>query len=187
MPTPNVPKIKSSDIIFEEGFIKIRRDTLLLEDNSLHPYYTLITKPAAVAILATTPDGLYVLNQEHRYPVAKALLSSPGGFIDAGENPLEAAQRELAEETGYVAESFTLIGRAYPHAGMSAQQTFYVRATGAQLATCPHLDATEVMTTILISKNNLQQLIRQGDDVDGTLCTALYFEHLWNEQIKTIS
>lgn len=170
------PSVINSQIIFEESIIKIRRDTLQLNPDKTYNYYTLITKPFSVIILATTKEGLYIFNEEYRHPTGKILLSCPGGYIDEGETPLEAAKRELLEETGFEAEDFELIGSAYPYAGISEQKTFYFRAQMAKRIAEPQLEISEYLQTVLKSKDDLQQVIDQGITLDGPLCTALFFD-----------
>ncbi len=170
-----LPTIEESTLIFEESLIKIQRDTLKLKDSPPYRYYSLLTPPYAVVILALTHNGTYVLNEEYRHPTKRILLSCPGGFLnDEKEDPIEAAKRELEEETGFHAETFTLIGSAYPYAGISRQKTFYVKATGAVLTTSPSLEPSEIIRTRLITPQQLNQTMAEVE-LDGTLCTALFF------------
>jgi ADP-ribose pyrophosphatase len=181
MPTSDppfpLPQVEESALIFQESLIKIQRDVLRLPSKPPYRYYSLRTYPYAVVILATTSDGRYVLNEEYRHPTKKVLLSCPGGYMDVAESPLEAAKRELKEETGFQAESFVLMGGAYPYAGISAQKTWYVKASGAIYETAPQLEQSEIMQTKLFSPQELNSAINQGAELDGTLCTALFFNY----------
>lgn len=169
------PEIDESRVVFEESLIKVRRDTLRLKNGTPYSYYSLNTYPYAVIILATNRDGCYILNQEYRHPTGRFLLSCPGGYIDKDEDPIEAAKRELEEETGYQAVTFELMGSAYPYAGISSQKTIYVRAKEAVKKTAPRLDTCEIIQTKLLSPEELDQAINEGNNLDGTLCTALFF------------
>lgn len=172
-----IPKIQNSEIVFQESLVKIQKDTLLLDDQYPFPYYILKTKPFAVAVLATTPDHLYILTKEYRYPAQQYLLSCPGGYMELNENPLECARRELLEETGYEAEHFELIGSAYPYAGFSTQKTFYIKATGAIKKSNLSLEASEVIETILLTRENLKEFkLKNNLEFDANLCTALFLE-----------
>lgn len=171
------PIIEESSLVFEESLIKIQRDTLQLNRSPPYRYYSLLTPPYAVVILALTHQGAYVLNEEYRHPTKQFLLSCPGGFLnEEKEEPIEAAKRELEEETGFHAEAFTLLGSAYPYAGISRQKTIYVKATGAFLAVQPSLEPSEIIRTRLMTPQQLNQAIDEGAELDGTLCTALFFD-----------
>ena len=69
--------------------------------NKQHPYF-----PTSVAAMAITEDNQVILIKQYRYPLNEILIEVPGGFIDAGEEPLKAVERELLEETGYSFTSF---------------------------------------------------------------------------------
>ena len=178
------PKTESSQIVFEESIFKIQRDILKLPDQPNYNYYSLVTKKFAVNILAQTEEGLYVLVKEYRHPTGQAILGCPGGYIDRDdESPLEAAARELKEETGYEATHFELLGASYPCPGITGQKTFYVKATGAYYVDSPQLETSEIIQISLQSKEDLNRDIQKGAAVDGNLCTALFFEQC---QVRTI-
>lgn len=176
-----LPTVKESHILFEASILKIKCDDLQIGNSSPYPYYSLMTYPFSVAILAITPEGFYVLNEEYRHPTGRVLLGCPGGFVDPNENPLKAAERELMEETGFHARSYTVIGSAFPYAGISSQKTIYVRALGATLINQPALETSEIIRPILLKPEVLAQSIAAGTELDGTLCTALFFHQIQNQ------
>lgn len=169
------PAILDREIILQESIFSIQKDTLQQKEGHPYFYYSLITPPTAVIILAFTPEGSYLLTEEYRHPTRQVLLSCPGGFIDLEEDAMTAAKRELLEETGFKAEEMEIIGKAFPYAGFSRQETIYIRATNVVLAATPKLEASELIQTRLIQASDLKQMIQQGCPLDGTLCTALFF------------
>lgn len=173
----SLPKLIQSSLIFEKSLIRIRCDRLQIEDKQPYDYYSLITPPFAVAILPISKSGEYILIEEYRHPTAHVLLGCPCGFLEKGEDPLKGAERELLEETGFHAESFEIIGSAYPYAGFSGQKTIYVRAQKAILSRHACLEPSEVIRPCILSPNELEMAISQGAELDGTLCTALFFHN----------
>ncbi len=132
-------------------------------------------------VLATTPEGKFVINREYRYPTKEILLSCPGGLIDEGEEIISCAKRELLEETGYVADKFKSLGSSYPFPGITGQKTIFIRAFGAKKLGRQHLDSCERIETLLFTKETLFQEIQKGTPVDGILLSALFLSALNKE------
>lgn len=85
------------------GFVRVETATFRLPDGA-ESDWDLVTGPDVVAVLALTDDGEVVLARQFRPGPGRLLDELPGGIVDDGETPLEAAVRELAEETGYAGE-----------------------------------------------------------------------------------
>ncbi len=169
-----IPEVESSRIVFDK-FVKIRSDILRYGAQHRHEYFTLIPKADAINILAVTPEGQLVLTEEYRHPTGKVLLGCPGGYMDPNESPLEAAKRELLEETGYTASDFQIMGRAYAYPGLSSQNIIYIVARRAHPVAAPQLETSEVIRTVPMSESELTLAIAAGAALDGILCTALFF------------
>jgi ADP-ribose pyrophosphatase len=173
----DIPIVEKSTMVFD-AFASIKKDELLYPSGERHDYYSLITKPESIAVVAVTKDGALVLTEEYRHPTGKRLLSCPGGFLDEGETPEEGAIRELMEETGYSAEAFQHIGTSYPYPGMTGQRMHFFRAVGAYSVAPPQLEPTEVIYTVEKEIEEVHRHIRSGGDIDGVFCTALFFHNL---------
>lgn len=173
----DLPAVEKQEVIFDE-FVKVQRDILRFPSGERHPYYTLIPRAPAVVILGMTPDGYLVLNAEYRHPAGSVLLGAPGGYLEPEEDPLAGGRREFLEETGYTGEQIQLIGSAFPYPGLSAQKIYYVYMEEVRKSQNPSLDPMEVMQTVLKRPEEVMEAVRQGQVVDGTLCTALFFLNL---------
>lgn len=172
----SLPKTLDTEELFNEKGKRVIKDTLALDNGVTYDYYSLKTTDFSVMILASTPDGMWVLNQEYRHPSKQVLLSLPGGMVDEGEAIKKAAEREFLEETGYTAESFECIGTSFPFPGISPQRTYYFKAVNAQRLSEPKLETCELVETTLIYEKEVLSIIQDGSyPIDGHLLTALFF------------
>lgn len=103
----------ASETVFEGKLLHVRRDTVRLPDgNTATREY--IRHPGAVVILAQPDPRSVLLERQFRYPVGRHFLELPAGKIDAGEQPLATAQRELQEECGYRAAEWRRLATLHP-------------------------------------------------------------------------
>lgn len=167
----SLPTVIHSEVIFHD-FVKVRKDTLERHDGKHYRYYTLVVPGSAALVLVKAKDGRYLITKEYRHPAGKTLLSLAGGYIDKEEDPIEAAKRELLEETGYIAENFVVLGGSYPYAGLSSQMIYYVFGDNAIKVQEPHLEISEHITTELMDYDTFKALALQNHPVDGNLLTA---------------
>jgi ADP-ribose pyrophosphatase len=174
-----IPEVKMSEIV-HKGYFKVRVDQLQLPHGPKLSYSVLEIGAHAAIVLARTKEGKFVINKEYRHPPGKWLLSCPGGRIDSGESPLEAARRELLEETGYGGGTFTLAGSAYPLPAITEQIIHYVYVENAEFLQSPTPEPFELIHTELKTEQELAKEIDSGSPVDGILCTALMLSRkLW--------
>ncbi|MNH87340.1 ADP-ribose pyrophosphatase [compost metagenome] len=110
-------KIISTKPIFSGKIISLQIDTVELPDGSTGER-EVIKHPGAIAVLAVR-DGRILLVDQFRTPLGRCELEIPAGKLEKGEDPLEAAQRELQEETGYTAGKISLLHSFYTSPGFA--------------------------------------------------------------------
>ncbi len=102
----------SSSCLYRGRIINVRQDRVRLP-NGKTAFREVVEHPGAVAILALDEQNRVVLVSQYRQPAAAVLLEVPAGKLDAGEEPLQCARRELAEETGLQGDSWISLGWFY--------------------------------------------------------------------------
>jgi ADP-ribose pyrophosphatase len=93
--------------------------------------FTVAHAPDWVNVVAHTPDGQIVLVKQFRFGSNAMSLEIPGGVIEAGEDPVAAGVRELAEETGYGGGKVTLLGSVNPNPAIQDNRCHFVLVEGA--------------------------------------------------------
>ncbi len=118
-----------SELMYDGDFIRVLKDRVRLPDGevSIREY---ITHPGAVAVLAILDNGNLVMERQYRYPLHREFIELPAGKIDHGEDILMCAQRELLEETGYVAKEWIHLTTAWPCIGYADERMEYFLARG---------------------------------------------------------
>lgn len=130
-----------------------------------------------VNILARTKKGTFIAVRQFRAGARSLTLEIPGGALDRRrEPPLCAAKRELAEETGYRAKRWTLLGVVEPNPAILTNRCYTFLAQDAYPAGEPSPDPTEELEVMEISETSLAALVRQGK-IRHALVVAAFF--LW--------
>ena len=83
-----------------------------------------------INVVALTEDGQSVMVEQYRFGTGSCTLEPPGGMVDAGETPLQAAQRELKEETGYSGGRWESLGAVQPNPAIHSHLCHHFLAEG---------------------------------------------------------
>ncbi len=129
-----------------------------------------------VNVIALTPGDEVVLIRQYRAGSASICLEIPGGMVDEGEDPLAAAKRELAEETGYTAESWRSIGTVLPNPAIQSNRLHTYLALDARPTTEQRFDSSEVIELMTAPLAAVRAMMRDGQIDHALVITA--FAHL---------
>lgn len=146
-------------------------------------YVTRSNAHAVVVIVALTGDGEIVLVEQYRRPVDRRVIELPAGLVGDQHGPdeqvLEAARRELIEETGYQAESVELLMESPSSAGMTDEIVSFIRAWGLNRIGSGGGDDSEDIVTHVVPLDQVDHWLKQkqadGLFLDPKIFTALYW------------
>ena len=167
-----VEKQISSESAFEGKILHVKCDMVKLP-NGNEASREIIRHIGAVCVVPVTDDGCVVMERQFRYPIDQVISEIPAGKLDAkNEDRLEAAKRELREETGYIAEKWIDMGIYYPAAAYSDEKITMYLATGLSKGE-RKLDEDEFLDVELIPIKDLVDRIMSGDITDGKTQVAI--------------
>lgn len=167
----------ASETLLQGGFLEVRRDTVRLPDGGLATR-EYIAHPGAVAVVPLLDDGRLVLVRQHRYPIAQLLLEFPAGKLDAGEDTLVCAMRELAEETGYTASEWAFGCEIHNAAAYSTESIWIWFARGLRPG-AQQLDAGEFVQVETYGEAELDALAAANRLPDVKTRVALHQLQRW--------
>lgn len=140
--------------------------------------HTTIHHPGAAVILPINDNGEVVLVNQFRPSLNKWLLELPAGTREGDEAPLSCAQRELEEETGYSAQTFTFLGQVTPLAGFCDEIQYLFVAEQLSKTNGYQCDEDEVIEVVTLSLNQIEEKIIDGTITDAKTIACLSKAHL---------
>lgn len=163
-------KTLKSEKIYKGAIINLRRDKVTVQGGT--SYREIIEHNGGAVIAALTEDKKLVMVRQYRKPADKVMLEVPAGKIDPGEKPLEAAVRELKEETGYTAEKVEFLTQFYPSVGYSEEVLYLYLCTGL-IPGETNFDENEAIDIEEVELDRLFKMAMSGEIDDAKTLIAI--------------
>ena len=161
----------SSETRFTGHIFTVTLDQVRLEDGTTAPREVVHHHGGASVLALTEQDEVYLVRQ-YRYALGQDLWELPAGKLEAGEEPFEAAKRELAEECGLTADRFVDLHPFYPTVGYCSEVIYTWLATGLHPVPM-HLDEGEFLTPEKIPFAEALAMVLDGRIRDGKTVAGL--------------
>jgi len=150
-------------ILDRRPWLVVENHTVELPDGRLIPDWPWIITPDYVNVVVVTAEQRFLCFRQVKYGVEGTALGIVGGFIEEGEEPIQAARRELLEETGYESSDWIPLGsyRVDPNRGVAMGHLFLARR--ARYITPPDPDDLEEQELILLPPSEMENALARGE------------------------
>ena len=166
--------VVSTEYLIRRPWLTARRDVVRLPDGRVNPEYYILEYPDWVNVIAITKDGRMVMERQYRHGLGKTCFELPCGVIEDGETPLEAARRELLEETGYAGGQWSSWMVLSPNPSTSTNLTHSFLAVGVEKVAEQKLDATEDIAVSLQSPEYVRELLENNQILQALMAAPLW-------------
>lgn len=163
----------SSEKLLQTPYFGLRSDRLRLPDGRIKDSYYVIERQNAVFVFPLTRDGEVVLVRQYRPPIERMELCLPAGLVEDGEEPVEAARRELREETGHGGGEWEEIVSLSSSPGLKNNWAYVFLARGVEEIAPLDPDEFERLELVKAPVEELKPMIHSGEIVSSSGVAAI--------------
>ncbi|HTI86174.1 MAG TPA: NUDIX hydrolase [Alphaproteobacteria bacterium] len=144
-------------------FIDVSTQRVALPDGRVVDNYYQVRMPDFAVICPVLDDGRFLMQRSYRHGPRRICLNFPGGHLSPGESAVDAARRELLEETGHAANTWRELGSFVTNANHRCQTAYFFKATGCRLVATPDSGDLEEVEHIAMTYDEVAVAARNGD------------------------
>lgn len=167
-------KIRKSEYIYQSQWLTVRKDAVLTDKGIAIDDFYVLEYPTWVNVIAITTDGKFIIEQQYRHGIQQKVYEICAGTCETGEEPLDAAKRELLEETGFGEGKWSLIGKFTPNPNSMSNWCYSFLAEGVSKIQEPHQEPTENIHIYQMSADKVLSMMKDGDIVEGIMLAPLW-------------
>ena len=166
--------LKSENILRIGPWLSVRQECVELPNGTQIPTWFILDYPDWINVIALTKDGQMVMVDQYRHALGETHYELVAGVIDPGETPLEAARRELSEETGFEGGEWQLFMTLSPNPTNHNNHSYTFLATNVEKRREQHQEPTEDIGVHLFAPAQVQEMLQ-----DNEIVQALHAAPLW--------
>lgn len=167
-------KILSSEYLLKTKWLTVRKDYVRMPSGVEMDDYYVLEYPDWINVIAITKEGKFVIERQYRHGIQSVDFEICAGTVEKGENPLEAAKRELLEETGYSGGKWELFCTSAPNPSAMTNINYSFLARGVEYSGKRHLEQTEDIEICLFSYDDLKKMVNEGGIRQGQMLAPLW-------------
>jgi ADP-ribose pyrophosphatase len=154
--------LATRDVYSAPPWLTVSLQEVCLPDGRVVNDYHRVQMPDYTVVFAETEDGRVLAERQYKHGIGRVTLTLPAGLVDAGEDALRAAQRELLEETGYTASDWKHLGSFVPNSNYGCGKAHLYSARRARRVADPNAGDLEEIEIILLTRDALLKALGAG-------------------------
>jgi len=169
-------KVLDEEVIFEQGYMKIRTEKCELPDGRIMPRYYIVDFFDWVQVVAVTAENKMVMVRQYRHAAREVCLELPGGAMSQNSNevPEDAGRRELLEETGYDSDlPYKYLGFHYPNPALQSNKIHVFLAQNCEKKKDQDLDPFEDLSVEYHDVKQVYNMLDNGEFLHSLMVPSL--------------
>lgn len=167
-------ELLSSKYLIKNKWLTVRQDHVKMPSGVEMDDYYVLEYPNWINVLAITDNGKFVIERQYRHGTQSVDFELCAGTFEEGETPLEAAQRELLEETGFAGGDWELYCVSAPNPAAMTNVNYSFLAKGVYYTGSRYLEKTEDINVRLVSFEELKEIVKNNKIKQGQMLAPLW-------------
>jgi 8-oxo-dGTP pyrophosphatase MutT (NUDIX family) len=167
-------QVLESEYLYKKPWLTARRDHVKLPTGAEIQDFYVLEYPEFCNVIALTREGKFLMERQYRHAQRLTAYEIPAGCVEPGEDPMEAAKRELYEETGYAGGKWSLFMTVSPNAGACTNHSYTFLAVGVERVSTQHLEDSEDIRVVLMEREEVIRLLQQDEFHQAMMAAPLW-------------
>lgn len=167
-------EVLKSEYLMNRPWLTVRREHVRLANGRESPEFYVLEYPDWVNVTALTKEGQMVMIRQYRHGLQRTDFELCAGVIEVGEDSLEAARRELLEETGFGGGEWRLLCRVAPNPSTQTNYTYCYLALGVEPLQPQQLDGAEDISVHLLDQQDVLNMLRHDKIIQALMVSPLW-------------
>lgn len=167
-------KTLEQTIQYQKKWFSVHTQKVQLPDGRILDPYFVVNVPNWTNIIIATDREELIMVKQYRQATQTFTIEPAGGLIDEGETPLQAAIREMQEETGYTSNQISLLSEVFPNPALQPTKAYFYLAENASPTTSKNFDAFEDIEIVVLPKQDVLSMLQNNQFTNGVQVGAIY-------------
>lgn len=167
-------EVLKSEYLYKRPWLTARREHVKLPTGAEIEDFYVLEYPEFCNVIAITRDGQFLMERQYRHAQHLTALEIPAGCVEKGEDVMEAAKRELYEETGYAGGEWSHFMTISPNAGACTNYSHTFLAIGVEPVSTQHLEASEDIKIVLLEQEEVIRMLKNDEFHQAMMAAPLW-------------